>query len=199
MKVIGITGGIASGKSQVVKQVRAAGYPVLDADEVARIVVEPGTPTLEKIKDSFGQDVMDNGVLNRAYLGKLVFEDPAKLALLNQITQPVIFATLKEQRSFWKMQGASVLFMVIPLLFEQGYDQIGWFDEIILVDTDPAVAKKRLMARNHLDEYEAQRRILTQAPLAEKKTKADRCFDNNGEPAALQQQVSDYLATLTGQ
>lgn len=196
MKIIGLTGSIATGKSAVTKIVAAAGYRVIDADLVAREVVEPGTFTLEKIKDVFGLDIVENGVLNRKKLGQIVFKDPAKLKELTAITSPAIYSAIEDKLNFFKNRGEKVIIIAIPLLFEQKYDESGWLDQILVVATNPRIELDRLMARDHLDEYAAQSRIKAQISIEKKAEMADVVFDNNGSEEELKQQVEKYLADL---
>ncbi|MBS9338786.1 dephospho-CoA kinase [Fructobacillus sp. M2-14] len=196
MRVIAITGGIASGKSFVTNQIRNAGYKVIDADLVSRQVVEPGTHTLEEIKSAFGDQIISNGVLDRKALGEKVFSNPALLKELTNITAPEIRSSIQDSLSFFKMKGEEVVFCAIPLYFEQGYDQSGWFDQVVVVVSDERVQLDRLMARDGLEEWAAQTRIKSQMPNAEKKQKADVVIENNGTEEELQKQVSAYLQTL---
>ncbi|MBS9335694.1 dephospho-CoA kinase [Fructobacillus papyrifericola] len=196
MKVIAITGGIASGKSAVTDQIRQAGYKVVDADLVSRQVVEPGTHTLEEIKETFGQEIVQNGVLNRKVLGEKVFTNPALLKELTKITSPEIQSTIRDQLAFFKMKGEAVVFCAIPLFYEQKYDQTGWFDQVVVVAATERQQLERLMARDHLDEWAAQSRIKAQLPIQEKVAKADVVIENEGTAEELEQKVSDYLSTV---
>lgn len=196
MKIIGLTGSIATGKSSVTKQLAQAGYRVIDADQVAREVVEPGTFTLEKIKDTFGNGVVKNGVLDRPKLGQLVFGNPDLLKQLTAITSPIIYSTIEDKLNFFKTKGEKIVFVAIPLLYEQGYDKSDWLSEVIVVATDPRIELDRLMARDHLDEYAAQSRIKSQISIEKKVDLADRVFDNNGSKEDLAKQVRAYLDEL---
>ncbi|GAO99623.1 dephospho-CoA kinase [Fructobacillus ficulneus] len=196
MKIIGLTGSIATGKSAVTKLVAQAGYHVIDADLVAREVVEPGSFTLEKIKTTFGQDVIKNGVLDRKKLGERVFQNPALLKALTEITSPAIHSAIEDKINFFKMQGDAIIFIAIPLLYEQGYDQTDWFNQILVVATNPRTELDRLMDRDGLDEYAAQSRIKAQISIEDKAQRADVVFDNNGTTAELAAQVDQYLMEL---
>ncbi|MCO0831782.1 dephospho-CoA kinase [Fructobacillus sp. W13] len=196
MKVIAITGGIASGKSFVTNEIREAGYKVIDADLVARQVVEPGTHTLEEIKAAFGNQIVKNGVLDRKALGEKVFANPALLKQLTSITGPEIESSIQDSLSFFRMKGEEIVFCAIPLYYEQNYDQTGWFDEVIVVVSDERVQLDRLMARDGLEEWAAQTRIKSQMPAAEKQAKADVVFENNGTEEELTKQVQAYLQNL---
>ncbi|CAH1853067.1 dephospho-CoA kinase [Convivina intestini] len=189
MKVIGLTGGIASGKSSVSALFKQNGLPIVDADRVAREVVEPGTTTLEKIKLAFGPNIIDNGVLNRAALGKVVFSDRAALDQLNEIIQPVIASAIEDKLAFWRLQKAPVVIVDVPLLFERGYDQKDFFDKIVVVTIDPKQQLQRLMERDHLEEMQARQRMASQLDLNQKVQKADYVINNNGDSEHLQEQV----------
>ncbi|MBS9337943.1 dephospho-CoA kinase [Fructobacillus parabroussonetiae] len=196
MKVIAITGGIASGKSAVTDQIRQAGYRVVDADLLARQVVEPGTHTLEEIKEAFGQEIVQNGVLDRKALGEKVFANPALLKELTKITSPEIQSAIRDQLAFFKMKEEPIVFCAIPLFFEQHYEKTGWFDQVLVVSASEREQLERLMARDHLDEWAAQSRIKSQMPVQEKIAKADVVIENNGTAEELAQKVQDYLKHL---
>lgn len=196
MLVIAITGGIASGKTEVTKTIQRAGYPVVDADVLARQVLEPGTHTLEQVKERFGQSIIKNGVLDRHALGERVFSNPTLLKSLTALTAPEIRSRIQEQLSFFRMKGKTVVFCAIPLFFEQHYEDTGWFDQVVVVATNERQQLDRLMARDHLDEWAAQSRIKAQMPVAKKVAKADVVIENDGSAEELKQKVVDYLNRL---
>lgn len=196
MLIVGLTGGIATGKSTVSAQLRAAGLPIVDADLVAREVVEPGTHTLEAIKLAFGGQIITNGVLDRQQLGQRVFSHPAELARLNAIIQPAISAAMTDKINFWRQQKTSILILDVPLLFERGYNTQQRVDKIIVVTADAQQQLARLKARDHLDDQQARARIQSQMPLAEKVAQADYVIDNTGDAAQLQVQIQQLLTEL---
>lgn len=196
MLIVGLTGGIATGKSTVSAQLRAAGLPIVDADLVAREVVEPGTHTLEAIKLAFGGQIITNGVLDRQQLGQRVFSHPAELARLNAIIQPAISAAMTDKINFWRQQKTPILILDVPLLFERGYDTQQRVDKIIVVTADAQQQLARLKARDHLDDQQARARIQAQMPLAEKVAQADYVIDNTGDAAQLQVQIQQLLTEL---
>ena len=196
MLIVGLTGGIATGKSTVSAQLRAAGLPIVDADLVAREVVEPGTHTLEAIKLAFGGQIITNGVLDRQQLGQRVFSHPAELARLNAIIQPAISAAMTDKINFWRQQKTPILILDVPLLFERGYDTQQRVDKIIVVTADAQQQLARLKARDHLDDQQARARIQAQMPLAEKVAQADYVIDNTGDVAQLQVQIQQLLTEL---
>ncbi|QEA41919.1 dephospho-CoA kinase [Leuconostoc pseudomesenteroides] len=196
MLLVGLTGGIATGKSTVSGMLRDAGLPIVDADVVAREVVEPGTTTLEKIKLAFGPSVIDNGVLNRRRLGDIVFSNRQELARLNDIMQPAISRAMADKINFWRMQQVPILILDVPLLFERNYEKDGKIDKIIVVTTDEATQLERLKLRNQLSDSQARNRIRLQLPLKDKVAQADYVIDNNQDQKSLTQQVAALIENL---
>lgn len=196
MLLVGLTGGIATGKSTVSGMLRDAGLPIVDADVVAREVVEPGTTTLEKIKLAFGPSVIDNGVLNRRRLGDIVFSNRQELARLNDIMQPAISRAVADKINFWRMQQVPILILDVPLLFERHYEKDGKIDKIIVVATDEATQLERLKLRNQLSDLQARNRIRSQLPLKDKVAQADYVIDNNQDQKSLTQQVAALIENL---
>ncbi|MBK0039655.1 MULTISPECIES: dephospho-CoA kinase [Leuconostoc] len=196
MLLVGLTGGIATGKSTVSGMLRDAGLPIVDADVVAREVVEPGTTTLEKIKLAFGPSVIDNGVLNRRRLGDIVFSNRQELARLNDIMQPAISRAMADKINFWRMQQVPILILDVPLLFERHYEKDGKIDKIIVVATDEATQLERLKLRNQLSDLQARNRIRSQLPLKDKVAQADYVIDNNQDQKSLTQQVAALIENL---
>ncbi|GDZ82788.1 dephospho-CoA kinase [Leuconostoc citreum] len=196
MVIIGLTGSIATGKSTVSTMLRDAGMPIVDADVVAREVVEPGTHTLEAIKLAFGPGVIENGVLNRSQLGNIVFGNQSELQRLNAIMQPAIRSVMADKINFWRTQHVPVLILDIPLLFEREYDKNYHVDKIIVVSADPEVQLARLKSRDSLDERQAKNRMRTQMPIAEKVARADYVINNNGDKSQLKAQVDNLIEKL---
>jgi dephospho-CoA kinase len=187
--IIGLTGSIASGKSAVAKMIQSYGLPIVDADVVARQVVEPGSPTLKKITESFGQDVIAaDGSMDRAKVGSIIFHDEAKRQRLNSIIHPAIREEMLRQRDEFISYGEKNVFMDIPLLFESKLEH--FVEKIIVVSVSEDVQLSRLMARNGFTEDEAKARISTQMPVKEKEALADAVIDNDGtlEQTAIQLQ-----------
>lgn len=194
-KIIGVTGGIASGKSSVSKWLISKGYPVIDADIAARKVVEPGMPALEEIKNAFGQDIcLTDGTLDRKKLGSIVFSNSEKRKLLNGIVHPAVRKWMMEETEKALHEGKELVFMDIPLLFESNLTHM--VEEIILVYVKPEVQLKRLMARDHFNEEEALARIRAQMPIDDKKKLADYIVDNNGEFFETEEQLIDLIKQL---
>ncbi len=188
---VGVTGGIGSGKSTVSARLRALGADVVDADQVAREVVEPGQPALTRIREHFGAAVIrDDGSLDRAGLAAVVFADPAALRALEQITGPAITAEVAERRSRVPREQVSVFDM--PLLVERGL----WVHEhlCVVVEVDSETRVRRLVEGRGLDEADARRRIAAQATDADRRAVADIVLDNTGTPDDLERLVDDLWA-----
>lgn len=190
--IIGLTGSIASGKSTVAKMLKEYGLPIVDADVVARVVVEPGTPTLAKIAEAFGQDVItENGEMDRAKVGSIIFNDESKRKVLNEIIHPAIRAEMLRQRDEHLANGAKTVIMDIPLLFESKLQH--FVEKILVVTVSEETQLKRLMERNNLSKEEAIARISSQLPLSEKEKGADAVIDNNGSIEETQKQLETIL------
>ncbi|WP_273753324.1 dephospho-CoA kinase [Leuconostoc mesenteroides] len=196
MLTVGLTGGIATGKSTVSALLRQAGFPIVDADIVAREVVEPGTPTLEKIKLAFGPGIIDNGVLDRRKLGQIVFEDGAQLKKLNDIMQPAISSAMADKINFWRLQNVPILVLDVPLLFERDYDKNKLVDKIIVVTASEEIQLSRLENRDQLSNIEARNRVKAQLPMSQKIARADYVIDNNGRIEELQEQVTVLIKKI---
>lgn len=196
MLTVGLTGGIATGKSTVSALLRQAGFPIVDADIVAREVVEPGTPTLEKIKLAFGPGIIDNGVLDRRKLGQIVFEDGAQLKKLNDIMQPAISSAMADKINFWRLQNVPILVLDVPLLFERDYDKNKLVDKIIVVTASEEIQLSRLENRDQLSNMEARNRVKAQLPMSQKIARADYVIDNNGRIEELQEQVAVLIKKI---
>lgn len=189
--ILGITGGIASGKSTVVNVFKEMGFPIVDGDIVARQIVEPGKPALAAIKAAFGLEViLPTGELNRKKLGEIVFQDSDKRQQLDRILNPYLRQQIKAEMAFWKNKSPLVI-ADIPLMYEGHYDH--YMDEVAVVYVDFLQQKKRLMARDNIDEKTAEAKINSQMPLAKKRALADTVFDNNGSKEETVQQVLNWL------
>ncbi|HJV34053.1 dephospho-CoA kinase [Geomonas sp.] len=189
MRVIGLTGGIASGKSSAAIILERLGAAVVDADQLAREVVAPGEEALERIVESFGAGVLNSdGTLNRAALGQIVFADPAARRTLEGITHPAIRKRADERLSRLREAGVAVTFYVAPLIYEAGLE--GRFDEIWVVYLDQETQLKRLMARDGSDEEAARARIASQMPMEEKKKLGKVVIDNSGSREDLEAEVA---------
>ncbi|WKA56173.1 dephospho-CoA kinase [Planococcus shixiaomingii] len=191
--IIGLTGSIASGKSTVSKMLADLGYPIVDADLVARVVVEPGTETLKEIEAIFGNEViLPDGTLNRAKLGEVIFNDPASRQKLNNVIHPAIRKEMLRQRDAFLAQGHKTVILDIPLLFESKL--LNFADKILVVSVTEENQLVRLMERNGLSEQEALARIGSQLPMAVKEAGADAVIFNNGTLKETKQQLLHILS-----
>jgi dephospho-CoA kinase len=189
---VGLTGGIASGKSTAAAELAAQGAVLVDADVLAREVVEPGTPGLEAVVARFGREVLDGDRLDRAALGRVVFADPEARRDLERIIHPLVRARAAEIEA--AAGPDAVVVHVIPLLVETG--QAGDFDLCVVVDLEPGTQLRRLQRRNGLSAEEAQARVDAQASRAERLAVADRVLDNEGGPEDLRRQAAALWSEL---
>ncbi len=193
-KIIGITGGIASGKSTVTDFLKQQGYQVIDADQVVHELQEPGGRLYQALLSAFGPAILrEDGRLDRAKLGAMIFGNPDLLAQSSQLQNEIIREELARRRDLLA-ETEAVFFMDLPLLFELEYDN--WFDQIWLVDVTEETQLSRLMNRNALNQEEAEKRIAAQLSLQEKRKRADVLIDNNGSLEETRQQLRDALQKL---
>ncbi|MCP1125455.1 dephospho-CoA kinase [Bacillus sp. AFS018417] len=190
--VIGLTGGIASGKSTVSQMFQGFHVPVIDADIIAREVVEPGKEAYNEIVTAFGKEVLgENGELDRPKLGGIVFHNEEKRLLLNGIVHPAVRKEMNAQKDMYIREKAQAVVLDIPLLFESKLT--GLVDKILLVYVDSETQLTRLMERNNFKEEEAKARIASQMPLEDKITLADEVINNNGTMEETKAQLSRIL------
>ena len=193
-RIIGITGGIASGKSTVTEFLRQQGYQVIDADQVVHELQEPGGRLYQALLSAFGPAILqEDGRLNRPKLGAMIFGNPQLLAQSSQLQNEIIREELARRRDLLA-ETDDFFFMDLPLLFELEYDN--WFDQIWLVDVTEETQLSRLMARNVLSQEEAEKRIAAQLSLQEKRKRADVLIENNGPLELTQEQLRDTLQKL---
>jgi len=187
MRVLGLTGGIGSGKSMVAQMFARLGAAVIDADQLAREVVEPGQPALEEIAATFGRGVLlPDGRLDRAKLAGIIFADPVERAKLDAITHPRIRARMDEQIKAQR-SGPGVLIVDIPLLYEN--DRTYSVERVIVVWVDPQTQLRRIRQRDGLSADAAAQRIAAQMPLDAKRARADHVIDNSGTREDTRRQV----------
>ena len=192
MRVIGLTGGIATGKSTVSRMLAEKGLPIVDADLIAREVVEPGKPAYREIVQTFGGEILQaDGTLNRKLLGKLVFGDPARLQTLNQITHPRIREEIEGRLQALRDKGIKLAVLDAPLLIEANLQPL--VDEVWVVTCPRELQIKRLQERDNLSVPEAEARIKAQMPLEEKIKYAQRVIDNSRDIAHTRRQVQELL------
>ena len=192
--IIGITGGIASGKSTVTEFLRQQGYQVIDADQVVHELQEPGGRLYQALLSAFGSAILrEDGRLDRPKLGAMIFGNPQLLEQSSQIQNQIIREELAGRRDMLA-ETEDIFFMDLPLLFELQYED--WSDQIWLVDVTEETQLSRLMSRNALSQEEAEKRIAAQLSLREKRKRADVLIDNNGSLEATRQQIRDALQKL---
>lgn len=196
--VVGLTGGIASGKSLVSTELKRLGAHIIDADIIAREIVVPGNPAYYEIISEFGQEVLrEDGTLNRKMLGSVVFADDKRLKALNSITHPRILKRIEDDIEKINAACAHPLIVVdIALLIELGFHKK--VEKVIVVFADDDKLVKRMMARDNLTEHEAKQRLSAQLPMKEKLRYADYVIDNNGSVEEAQAQVKKLHDELSG-
>ncbi|WP_328325508.1 MULTISPECIES: dephospho-CoA kinase [unclassified Streptomyces] len=194
MLKVGLTGGIGAGKSEVSRLLVSYGAVLIDADRIAREVVEPGTPGLAAVVEAFGESVLaGDGSLDRPALGSIVFADPDRLATLNSIVHPLVGARSAELEGL--AQADSVVIHDVPLLTENGLAPL--YDLVIVVDAAPETQLDRLVRLRGMQESEARARMAAQATREQRREIADILIDNDGPLDALEPQVRSVWAQLT--
>ena len=197
MKTVALTGGIATGKSYVLRRLATLGIPTIDADHLAREAVQPGTAGWQAVRDRFGEVVIGaDGTLDRRRLAAIVFDDPAARVALERIIHPEVYRQIHAWFASEAARGAPVAIADIPLLFETGHERE--FDRVIVVACAPEVQLRRLMARDQRDEPEARRRIAAQMPIDEKSARADYVIRTDGSFEETDRQV-DIVAEKLGE
>ena len=193
-RIIGLTGGIASGKSTVTSYLKEKGYPVIDADRVVHDLQAPGGELYRALVEHFGRDILlDAGDLNRPALAQRIFSSQKEIAWSNQVQGEMIRKALERERDRLA-KTEDLFFMDIPLLIEQGY--LDWFDQVWLVYVTEDTQLQRLMERNVLTEVQARDRLVAQMPLDEKKAVVDLVIDNNSTRDYLYQQIDRALEQI---
>lgn len=197
MRWIGLTGGIASGKSTVSRALKARGVPVVDADEIAQDVVKVGSSGLKSVVVQFGSDILnEDGTLNRQSLGRLVFGNPDKLKKLETILHPLIQAETQRRRKELELRGESLAIYDIPLLFEtNAQDQ---FDLVVVVSCSEDQQKERLVRRNNLTMKEVEDRMAAQLPLRLKEQQADFVLHNDQDQSHLEEEIIRLMEWIKG-
>jgi dephospho-CoA kinase len=190
--IIGLTGGIASGKSTVSEMLKKRGIPVIDADLIAREVVEVGKKAYTEIVNAFGKEILNEDLtINRARLGSIVFQNEDKREQLNSIVHPEVRLEMKRRQEQLISEGAKAVVLDIPLLFESNLKHL--VDKVIVVYTGEKNQLERLMKRNNFSKKEALSRINAQMPLKEKVKFADAVINNDGTLEETEQQLENIL------
>jgi dephospho-CoA kinase len=197
--LVALTGGIASGKSTISRRLAEHGAVVIDADKVAREVVEPGTPALERIVERFGAGVLnDDGSLNRSALGSIVFSDDAGRLALNAITHPAVWTRTKQLiQSAAAADESAVIVYDVPLLIEASKDRPISFDQIVVVEAPAATRLRRLVELRGMTEAEASSRVSAQASDEERRRVADTVISTDGTLEETLQRTDDLWDELS--
>jgi dephospho-CoA kinase len=200
IRVFGLTGGVASGKSTVAARFAERGIPVINADLLARQIVAPGSPALIEIVKEFGEEMLlASGELNRKHLAARIFADPEARLRLNAITHPRVAAAFQEEKQKLEERGIALACYDVPLLFERGLQAT--LRPVVVVSVAPDLQEARLMTRDSLSRPEARARIAAQLPLEEKVRQADYVIDNSGsneETRATADRVLDAIRASLG-
>jgi dephospho-CoA kinase len=199
--LIGLTGGIGSGKSTVARLFAEHGAHIIDADQIARDVVEPGSPVLASLVAEFGPTIIQpDGTLDRKALGAIVFQDDSRRKQLEAIIHPAIRSEIIAQMDHAERTAPEQLHIVdIPLLFESGYHTHNYFKAIVLADVPESIQIARLCARENWSEDQARSRMATQMPLSGKRSLATHLIDNAGTIAETEAQIEAFISEVRGQ
>lgn len=190
--IIGLTGGIASGKSTVSGMLEDLGAVIIDADKIARQIVEPHQPVWRELRKLFGEDIFfADGTLNRKKLGAIIFTDEEKRQQLNQLMHPAIRAEMIQLRDEAEAEGRELIVLDIPLLFESQLEHM--VEKILVVYVSEQVQRERLIARDKVDEGEAQRKMSSQMSIELKKDKGHAYINNEGSRAETKKQLVDII------
>ncbi len=198
MQVLGLTGGIGSGKSSVAAIFAQLGATIIDADQLARQAVAPGSPGLKAIEQRFGaQFILSDGQLDRRALGLQVFQNEEARKDLNQIVHPEVSRLAMEAMATAQQGGAPLVVYDVPLLYENGLDKT--MPQVAVVSVSPETQRGRVRGRDDLSEQEIEDRIASQLPLSEKVSRADYVIDNNQDLEYTRQQVEALYQRLLGE
>ncbi len=191
-RIVGLTGGIGSGKSTVSGFAREMGVPVIDADILAREVLEPEGEAFGEVVDEFGEGILDDtGRLDRAALASVVFSDPAARLRLEELTHPHIVARMRRRVEELSAQGENLVILDVPLLYEAGLEEM--CDEVWVVFAPESQRIERLELRDGAGMEDIRRRMDAQIPLCDKVERADVVVDNSGSPGETRSRVRDLL------
>ena len=192
---LGLTGGIASGKSTADDFFKKRNIPIIDSDLIAHQIMEVGQNGYNAIVAYFGTNILnDDQTINRRQLGEIVFNDKAKLKKLNELTHPLVHQEIKRQMEQYRLNQEKLVVIDVPLLFESGFESL--CDGVLVISISPELQLKRLMKRNNFTEKEALVRINNQMPLSEKEKRATYVVANTGTINDLEKRLSDLLQKI---
>lgn len=192
---LGLTGGIATGKSTADEFFKKKNIPIIDLDQIAHELMMKDQASYKAILDHFGNDILaEDGEIDRKKLGAIVFNDKNQLKSLNELTHPLILNNMEEKMSQYQKQGTQIVILDIPLLFEG--NSTHYCDSTLLITAPLELELSRLMKRNNLDEKEARQRIASQMPLSEKEKLADYVIENAGTVNDLENKLSSLLEEI---
>lgn len=193
--IIGLTGGIATGKSTVANFFKEADIPVIETDVIAKNVMQKGSDVYQAVRDYFGEEILLlNGEIHRKLLGQLIFSDAEKRQFLNDTVHPAVKTVMLREIEKYQLEGKKLIIVDVPLLFEAGFDQS--VDLTLVVATDEMTQLNRLMERDNIDKALANQKIKAQWPLVEKKEKADFVLDNSESILSTKKAFRDILEVL---
>ncbi len=198
MLIIGLTGGIGSGKSTATSHLEKKNYKIIDADKIARQITQKGEPTLQELKDAFGDEIIDKktGELKRKMLAEMAFSDSKKEKLLNEITHKAIISKIEEDINRYKKSGEKIIFLEAPLLFETGVDK--YCDLVWLIVAEHEKKVERILAREKISRTDVINRINCQMKDDEKLPLADEVLDNSNERESLLKQIDELIKKYEG-
>jgi dephospho-CoA kinase len=196
VKLIGLTGGVGSGKSTVAGILRDLGADIVDADEATHAVYAAGTPGFDAVVREFGPEYVRDGQIDRARLGRFVFADAEARRRLNAIVHPLVRDWMAERTREAAERGAEVVIQDVPLLYENGLEHL--FSSVVLVYVPEEVQVERLVEGRGLDEERARAMIAAQTPIDEKRRRAHHVIDNSGSREETRRQVEEIWAQITG-
>lgn len=192
---LGLTGGIASGKSTADEFFKKKKIPIIDSDLIAHRIMEIGQNGYKAVVDYFGTDILnDDQTINRRKLGGIVFNDKAKLKKLNELTHPLVHQEIKQQMAQYRVNQEKLVVIDVPLLFESGFESL--CNGVLVISITPELQIERLMKRNAFTKKEAIARINNQMPLSEKEKRATYVVANTGTIDDLEKKLSDLLQEI---
>ena len=198
MRIVGLTGGIGSGKSEAARRFVELGIPVIDADKVGHEVLDPRTEVFEALVATFGEDVVSGGAIDRSKLAAVAFADAASVGKLNAITHPAIIGRIAKQCAALAQEGHEAVIIEATIVAEEGQRE-PWLDGLILVTCREDLRLARILAARDMDAAEARRRMAAQTPPETKAPLADWVIENEGSLEDLRRRVDEIAEAIRGQ